>query len=331
MMSNTVPGPVFVAGLERSGTSLLYALLASHSNIAMTRRTNLWRYFYDQYGDLSDPDNLNRCVDMMMRYKRLVKLGPDPERIKREFRMGEPSYPRLFALLEEHHAERAGKPRWGDKSLNTERYARPIFDAYPGSRILHMIRDPRDRYASVQTRWGSRRGGTGTGVGEWLRSADLASVNAQRYPEQYLVVRYETLTTDPEQTVRKICTFIDEPFEPTMFTMEGATSFRDQGSNSSYGARAAGEISTASIGRYSTILSPAQIKFFDAVAGRRMARFGYDRHVVPLSFSSGLRFATITLPLESSRLAGWRIRSEFRSRRRRTIPQYRLVPELESA
>ena len=33
-------GPVFVAGLERSGTSLIFALLASHPNIAMTRRTN---------------------------------------------------------------------------------------------------------------------------------------------------------------------------------------------------------------------------------------------------------------------------------------------------
>jgi hypothetical protein len=330
-MSNTIAGPVFVAGLERSGTSLLYALLASHSNIAMTRRTNMWRYFYGQYGDLSDPGNLDRCVDMMMRYKRLVKLKPDPERIRREFKTGEPSYPRLFALLEEHHAERVGKPRWGDKSLNTERYADPIFDAYPGSRILHMIRDPRDRYASVETRWGSRRGGSGTAVGEWLRSAHLASSNSDRYPDQYLVVRYETLASDPEQTVRKICAFIGEPFEPTMFTMEGATSFRDQGSNSSYGARAVGEISTASIGRYRTVLSPTQIKFFDAVAGRRMRGFDYDRDDVPLSLREGLHFAAITLPLESARLAGWRVRSEFRSRRRRTVPHYRLVSEMESA
>jgi len=41
-------GPIFVAGPERSGTSLLFALLASHSQIAMTRRTNLWKHFYEQ-------------------------------------------------------------------------------------------------------------------------------------------------------------------------------------------------------------------------------------------------------------------------------------------
>ena len=55
-------GPIFIGGAERSGTSLLYALLTSHPNISMTRRTNLWAYFYNQYGDLSHPQNLERCL-----------------------------------------------------------------------------------------------------------------------------------------------------------------------------------------------------------------------------------------------------------------------------
>ena len=37
--------------------SLAFALLASHRNISMTRRTNLWTYFYGQYGDLADDAN----------------------------------------------------------------------------------------------------------------------------------------------------------------------------------------------------------------------------------------------------------------------------------
>ena len=116
-------GPIFIAGPERSGTSLIYALLASHPNIAMSRRTNLWTHYFNQYGDLNSDANFERCLSMMMRYKRLRKLNPDPERIRREFQQGERTYSRLFALLEEHFAEQLGKPRWGDKSLNTERYA----------------------------------------------------------------------------------------------------------------------------------------------------------------------------------------------------------------
>ena len=49
--------PIFLAGPDRSGTSLIYALLASHPNISMVRRTNMWRYFYNRYGDLHNPQN----------------------------------------------------------------------------------------------------------------------------------------------------------------------------------------------------------------------------------------------------------------------------------
>src|SRR5688572_30172389 len=146
-------GPIYLAGIERSGTSLMYALLASHPNIAMTRRTNLWSFFYNQYGDLSQRENFERCLAAMMCYKRLLKLRPDPERLRHEFWLGAPTYGQLFALLEQQHAEQLGRPRWGDKSLNQERYVDQIFAAYPNARIIQMIRDPRDRYASALTRW----------------------------------------------------------------------------------------------------------------------------------------------------------------------------------
>ena len=119
----THPEPLFLAGPDRSGTSLIYTLLASHPNIAMVRRTNMWRYFYGRFGDLSDAQNLERCLTSMVTFKRMRHLLPDPDRIRREFQQGEPTYGRLFALFYEHHAERMGKPRWGDKSLHTEHYA----------------------------------------------------------------------------------------------------------------------------------------------------------------------------------------------------------------
>jgi len=325
-MSDTPRGPVFVAGIERTGTSLLYALLASHPRLAMTRRTNLWRYFYGQYGDLAQPENLERCLDVMMRYKRLLKLSPDRSPIEREFRQGEPTYARLFELVERQYAERIGKPRWGDKSLHTERYAEPIFTGYPGARILHMMRDPRDRYASVQTRWERRLGGTGAGMAEWLSSSRFASVNADRYPDQYRVIRYEDLAARPEATMRDVCEFIDEPYDAAMLGMEGASSFRDQGSNSSYGARPAAAISTDSIGRYREVLSAAQIKFIESVAHKAMQRFEYEPSAPHLSFGEQVLFSGGVLPVELARMAGSRARYEWRNRRGRTVPEYRLVP-----
>lgn len=267
-------GPIYIAGLERSGTSLIFALLASHPNIAMTRRTNLWTHFYRQYGDLSDPVNFEHCLGTMLRYKRLIKLQPDPNRLRDDFWAGDPTYAQLFALLEKQHAERLGKGRWGDKSLNTERYADPIFESYPHARIIHMIRDPRDRFASSLVRWKVRRGGVGAGSAEWLSSARLALQNEQRYPDRYKVLRYESIATNPEETIREVCDFIEEPFTPEMLNMQGAPTFREKGSNSSYGQRDPGVISSDSIGRFRQVLTPLQIAFIQISAGREMDLFG---------------------------------------------------------
>ena len=320
-------GPIFIAGLERSGTSLIFALLASHPNIAMTRRTNMWTYFYNQYGDLSRPENFERCLKMMLRYKRLAVLEPDPDRIRQAFWQGEPTYARLFALFEAHYAERLGKPRWGDKSLNTERYAAPIFEAYPEARILHMMRDPRDRYASVLTRWKHRRGGVGAGTAMWLSSVRLAKHNQQRYPRQYKIVRYETLAAQPEETLREICAFIGEDYTPAMLMMQGAANFRDEGGNSSYGQRQPGVISTNSIGRFRQVLTQRDIAFIQRYAGPAMRAFDYQPEPLRLALHERLLFALADRPLNLARLAAWRLRHAINNRKGRALPAYRLVTE----
>lgn len=318
-------GPVFVAGQERSGTSLLYALLATHPNIAMTRRTNLWTYFYEQYGDLSVAENLERCLDTMLRYSRIVVQDVDGDRLRRDFRRGEPTYARLFALVEQQVADRLGKPRWGDKSLNTERYAEPILRAYPGARILHMVRDPRDRYASVLVRWKSRRGDVGAGTAAWLDSVQLGERHARRYPERYRLVRYESLVARPEEALREICDFVDEPYTDEMLRMDGAERFRDDGGNSSYGPRPVGEISPDSIGRYRQVLTPRQIAFIERAANRPMGRLGYLTAPVLLSGGDRVRFALADAPLNMGALLAWRARASVRQRRGHRLPERRLV------
>ncbi len=318
-------GPVYVAGLERSGTSLMYALLASHPAIAMTRRTNLWKHFYLQYGDLNDLANLDRCLDVMRRYKRLVALRLDFDRLRREFLSGGRTYARLFALLESQYADRMGRSRWGDKSLNTEQYADQIFEAYPGAFILHMIRDPRDRYASSYARWKVRRGGVGAGTAEWLSSARLAERNRRRYPDAYRIVLYEKLATEATDLLIEICKFIGEEFAPEMLSMRGAPRLLEQGSNSSYGRRDPGVISSGSIGRYREVLSWRQVAFIQMLARDQMAALGYEPEPLHLRPRQRLGFAIRDVPIESARLLAWRTREGFRDRAGRPLPARRLV------
>jgi len=306
-------GPVFVAGLERTGTSLLYALLASHPNIAMTRRTNWWSFFYGRYDDLADDANLERCLATMRRYRRHRRLEPDFERLRSDFVAGPRTYGRLFALLEEQHAARLGKARWGDKSLNTERYAPRVFEHFPDAAILHMVRDPRDRYASVIRRWKGGHGGAGTATAAWLESMARGEANVRRWPDRYRFVRYEDLAAQPVETMGAVCAFISEPFLPSMLEMRGAEAFRD-GGNSSYGSLPEGTISTASIGRFRSVLKASDIAFIDGVAGASMERHGYAREPIRWRPAVRVRHAVIGLPLNLVRLSAWRVRERFYDR-----------------
>jgi len=320
--ARTPTRPVFIAGPDRSGTTLLFALLASHPNISMVRRTNMFRYFHRRYGDLRDPQNLERCLADMLRYRRMGHLRPDGERIRREFLLGEPTYGRLFALFHEHHAERAGKARWGDKSLHTEHHADQVFAEFPDARILHMVRDPRDRYASVRKRHGQDLSRVGAATGRWLDSTRAARRNVARYPGRYLIVRYEDIARDPQSTMRHVCDFLGEDYSTVMLSMEGVPDHRGSG-NSSFGDVEPGAVSTRAIGRFRSVLSPSEIAFIELIVGRDMDSLGYERAEAELSFPSRLRFSAWDFPFQFARMIGWMTSARWRRSRQAPAPAAR--------
>ncbi len=311
-MSETTEGPIFIGGIDRSGTSLIYALLASHPRIAMVRRTNWWSYFYGQYGDLADDANLDRLLTVMGRYRRHRKLAPDFDALRTSFRVGPPTYGRLFGLLAMQHADRLGKPRWGDKSLHTERYADTVLREFPEARIIHMLRDPRDRYASVLKRWKHVRGGVGAATAAWLASIRLAERNHARHPGRYLILRYEDLASDPVGQLQQVSDFIGEPYDSGMLGMEGADDFRSSGGNSSYGGFEVGTISTRSIGRFRNALPAGDIAFIESRARRAMRTHGYEPIQTPLGGSPRIRYLLRDWPLNFAKMQAWRARERLR-------------------
>jgi hypothetical protein len=300
-------GPIIIGGPDRCGKTLMRALLVSHPNIAIpTIGSNYWTYFYGQYGDLSKHDNFERCLADMLRYKHALSVDPDPERIRQEFWQGQPTYARLFALFHQHYAERQGKPRWGDQTGLIERYAGIVLSAYPTAKMLHMIRDPRDRYEASITRFPNGKLRVGGATARWLYSVDLGQRNQQRYPDRYMVVRYETLVCQPEKTLREVCTFLDEEFVPAMLTMEGAPGYRDKGAHSSNGGSDQSPISTAYIGRYRQVMSRREIAFMQLYAGQEMAVQDYQLDRIQFSLNERVLFSFVDWPINLARMVTWR-------------------------
>lgn len=320
-------GPIFLGGLDRSGIGLLCELLELHPHIAMSRRTNYWSYFFNRYGELSQPENFERCLAALMRFRRTQALQPQPEALRREFFQGERSYARLFALIHEANARRLGKRRWGDKSLNSEKYADTILAAYPTAKFIHVIRDPRDQHASAVTHRGVGKGKTAEGTALWLWSVGLAERNLQRYAGRYKVVRYEPLVRQPEAILSEVCDFLGEKFNPAMLMMN------DDGAAGSTGCAETNpeprprNFWTTSIGRFREVLSEREIAFMQLCAGKEMARYHYALEPIHLSAAERMRFYAADYPLNLVRLLGWHGMMAIRDWNGRNPSARRLLPQ----
>jgi len=300
------PGPIFIGGSDRCGKTSLRHFLVSHPNISIPAvGSNMWTYFYGQFGDLGRRDNFERCLAAMLNYKHVRFLKPDADRIRREFWKGDPSYARLFALFQIHHAERESKPRWGDQTGLIERYADEVFTAYPGSKMLHMVRDPRDRYEASLALWPNGMGRVGGAAARWLYSIRLAHRNLARYPDRYKIVRYESLVCWPEQTLRDICAFLGENFSPAMLTMDGAPSHRDKLRSSANGHQGASPLSPEFIGRFRQSIPRREIAFMQFHAGRLMRTHGYSMEPLRFSLRDWFLFSLVDWPLNLIRMYTW--------------------------
>ena len=300
-------GPIYIGGLDRCGKTTMQAFLSSHPNIAIPAvGSNMWTYFYGQYGDLNQRDNFERCLNALLQYKHVQFLKPDPDRVRREFWQGPATYARLFALFLIHFAEYKGKPRWGAQTGLIERYADHLFAAYSSLKIIHLVRDPRDRYEASLARWPQGKGRAGGATARWLYSMQLAERNLKRYPNNYKIVRFETLIAQPEETLRQVCTFLGEAFLPEMLAMPAAPKHRARLMKESQSKNGQTPLSTACIGRFRQNIPKPEIAFMQLHAGRKMRTYGYLSESLDFSLSDWLRFTYAHWPNQMVRMVAWR-------------------------
>jgi sulfotransferase family protein len=287
-----VDSPIFIGGLSHSGKTPLRMVLDAHRDLSLTRKTRMWDRFYGRFGHLRDPANVERCLAALLRDPDVRRLEPDAAWIRRQLALGAPSYAGLFALFHQDHARRLGKRRWGDQHGFVERYADPIFAAFPRARMIHMIRDPRDRFLAGTSGRTFRRGKLGWDTALWLRSLALAERNEWRYGDRYCVVQYEAFAAHPADTVKTVCAVIGEDCVPAMD--EALQTIRFDTSRPP--------------GRP----TPAETAFVDRQAAHELERAGYARAAAPLSRRDRATLLLADWPVNRAAMAIWRARDRHR-------------------
>jgi hypothetical protein len=95
---------------------------------------------------------------------------------------------------------------------------RQLMQLYPGSRLVHIIRDGRDVSVSLaKVGW---HGPTASDRARyWGERVELAHEAARELgPRRNLIIHYEELVLDGRTTLERVCDFLDEEFEPAMLS-----------------------------------------------------------------------------------------------------------------
>lgn len=217
---SSTPSPIFIVGPPRSGTHLVRFCLAQHSNLFIAPET---AYFIRCYGNRKlarkpfTDGNSAKLVD------ELIDCSGDPtmkewhgERQNLKACVaGATTYgefaDRFFGYMAQHH----GRPRWGEKTPLHALYIGQILNVYPEAKIIFVTRDAKNTIASTlkssHVHWG-----LGTALANYL--ACSKALSRHQHDRRVHSVQYEQFVSAPEQEIRTLCAFLEEPFQETMLT-----------------------------------------------------------------------------------------------------------------
>ncbi len=215
MTNDQFRGPVFVVGLWRSGTSLLYTLLNQHPQIALTYEGDLF-LLRSLFRGGSNRDWLERWEFWNSALSRhQIDTAVLPAEVA--------GYPAAARLVWKQYA---GDALYGDKSPNYYDSMQSLSRAFPGARFIVIWRDLSDTCRSiVRAARGSsffaKRGITHRALlGNRRMKRECDALLRQGVPLHQ--IQYEELIDSPETVMRGICWFLQIPFDARMSSLAEA-------------------------------------------------------------------------------------------------------------
>ncbi len=312
---------VFIVGCGRSGTTWLQRLLASHPKIRTGQETHI---FSGHVG--SQLQTYRACLNPQKR----GGIGLGCYFTEDKFLHIVKSF--LVALLEPMVGPLKPGELFVEKTPLHSRYIPEIEEFLPESRILHILRDPRDVVASflaASKSWGSDWAprSAATAAHRWVTDVRLIREAAKNLPSwQFHEVRYEALHMSPKFVLKGCTDFLglewdDEGILQAIEANErrramaggGGTAIPLRGEvgrrTTPYVIEPEGFIRKAEVGSWKTDLNLWEKFWTWKVAGKLMAEVGYDWPLwMELPFKSFAALTAVPRRAISSGLS-WKYRS----------------------
>lgn len=322
--------PFFIVGVDRSGTTLLRAMLNRHPELAVPPESHfiprLWRR-RRRYGRKGRIERTERFLFDLASEERFRHWDLPLDAVRGQL-VATPAqtFGEHLEAVYRAYAQQRGKTHWGDKTPEYAHIVPLLARLFSEARFVHVIRDGRDVALSMLDRKRTSRYRSGKGPLHrraptpaffWSRRIRtvrraVAGLEAGRYCE----LRYEDLLDDPEGQLRRLCQFIGVEFESDMLVHD-RTGLEEVPPSQRQSHTRLALPPTKGLRDWRRQMLPGEVAEFEAVARRQLARLGYPVVNRSPALSVRLRawgqvvwFAIRSLP---SRV-GWRVRHQRKRR-----------------
>jgi hypothetical protein len=212
--------PVFVLGCHRSGTALLYDSLLSAGGFPLYRAAPyVHTTLLPICGSPSVRRNREKLLQLWLRSKPFRKTGFGAEdlrsKILRECKTGGDFLQITMGEL----ARRAGVERWVVHDCDNIMHMPAIKREIPNALFVHVVRDGRDAALSMRKQhlvnprlWPRKRALFAWAL-LWQWTVRKGRRYGQRFPSDYIEVRYEELVQQPAKTLTTLGEFLDHDLD----------------------------------------------------------------------------------------------------------------------
>jgi hypothetical protein len=212
-------GPLFVVGMWRSGTSLLYALMNQHPQIGLMYESDMltlsslfWLPRKSSWW-LNKVDSWNGALT-----RHQIDPAAIPENIS--------DLPGAFRAVAQQYARKKGATVWGCKSPSYYDCMTELASWYPEAKFIVIWRDPADVCRSIvraaeKAVWFQRPGTDLRALLGYRRMKKEADELVRRGAAIHQL-QYDDLVRDPAAALTAICEFVGVPYDPRMASLEGA-------------------------------------------------------------------------------------------------------------
>lgn len=281
--------PLFIVGFERSGTTLLAALLDRHSCIAVAPET----HFFDQIlPNLQSKRKISprtKLVDRLLSFFRMKDMAIDRSKLLARFKGYTADYSSLFRATLEEYAENQCKSICGEKSPSHTHFVALILRWYPRAKVINIVRDGRDAVLSVmKAPWWTNKN-LRRHCREWRWCVKLGLRYEKRFPDNFMTINYEDVLRRPKQSLMRIDRFLNVTFEDRQLDLSIPTSVVPKW-ELQWKGKAQSKLDPSRIGAWRKTATPDERWVMNSMMGKYLTEYHYpDVSLQGCSLSRHLR------------------------------------------